>query len=558
VHGDPLANAAWAIYPFLLDGYADEPSLNLTWNTAPQLANLWLGLANFTKDHWQWFNPSDAAVLDYLDNTDYFTPAGNFYAVVLVLGADPAALDRIRVGPALIPGDPPVADINAAPVYGPAPLTVDFSGAGSYDPDGGAIVLYEWDADGDGSYEGNTGDIDTYQYQYEDDGQYAATLRVTDSDGLTDTDSITVTVNSNPAWNTSTPAGLTSIEDVLWDVSGNPAVFGFDQDGNLAYARATDALGAIWDAPVVVAPAAELISSGVAAVMAGGNPAVVYEVDLTGGTGVGNHELRFRRASDALGSAWGGWGALWDVPADSALAYTTATVGGNPVVLYSAGPADNRQCSYLYADDAAGSSWEVPPVPAGDAGQQRESRVVVMDGFPAFAIMRTDGPSSQTLLRLVQATTANGSAWGAEWTAADLGTDAVVLGVALAIVEGNPALAYVQADVAKYMRASDAGGQTWDAPATVSAAGYFNTEPVLAVINGNPAAAYVAWQAGNPSELHYVAAQDTLGAAWDAPAVVDISTDLSPFLLPQIGAVSSFPAVTSRHPVDGYKLWAYY
>ena len=139
-----------------------------------------------------------------------------------------------------------------------------------------------------------------------------------------------------------------------------------------------------------------------------------------------------------------------------------------------------------------------------------------------------------------------------------LGHGRIVLGVSLAIVQGNPALTYVQADVAKYMRASDVGGQTWDTPVTLSSAGSFSTEPVLTVTNGNPAAAYVRWQAGNPSELHYVAAQDTLGAAWDTPAVVDTSTDLSPFLLPQIGAVSSFPAVTSRHPVDGYKLWAYY
>ena len=423
VHGDPLVNAAWAIYAFLLDGYADETTLNLSWNTTPQPANLWLGLANFTKEHWQWFNPADVALLDYLDNTDYFTPSGNFYAVVLVLGEDAASLDKIRIGPSLIPGEPPVADINATPVYGPAPLVVDFSGAGSSDPDGGSIVSYEWDAKGDGSYVDTAG-ADTYQYTYSDDGQYEATLRVTDSDGLTDTDSITITVNSNPTWNTSPPAGLTSIEDVLWDVSGNPAVFGFDQDGNLAFLRAADALGATWGAPAIVAPASELIFSGAAAIMAGGNPAVVYEADLTGGTGIGDHELRFRRAGDALGGTWGGWGALWDVPAESALVYTTATVGGNPAVLYSAGAPDSRQCSYLYADDAAGSSWAVLPVAAGDAGQQRESRVVVMDSFPAFAIMRTDGVSGQTLIRLVQATTANGSAWGAEWTAADLGTDA--------------------------------------------------------------------------------------------------------------------------------------
>jgi outer membrane protein assembly factor BamB len=45
----------------------------------------------------------------------------------------------------------PVANGYAEPSAGPAPLTVDFTGAGT-DPDG-EIVLYSWDFDGNGSYD---------------------------------------------------------------------------------------------------------------------------------------------------------------------------------------------------------------------------------------------------------------------------------------------------------------------------------------------------------------------------------------------------------------------
>jgi len=74
------------------------------------------------------------------------------------------------------------------------PLTVQFSSAGSSDPDG-SIVEYYWtfgDAFGTHSYEANP----TYLYDYA--GTYTATLTVTDNNNLSRSDTVTVTVNTPP------------------------------------------------------------------------------------------------------------------------------------------------------------------------------------------------------------------------------------------------------------------------------------------------------------------------------------------------------------------------
>jgi len=79
----------------------------------------------------------------------------------------------------------PRATFSASVTKGPAPLTVAFTGIGT-DGDG-QIQLYEWDADGDGVYESSSADTGDYTHTFTIPGEYIARLRVTDSDGLTDT-----------------------------------------------------------------------------------------------------------------------------------------------------------------------------------------------------------------------------------------------------------------------------------------------------------------------------------------------------------------------------------
>mgnify|MGYP000017528900 CR=1 FL=1 len=86
-------------------------------------------------------------------------------------------------------GQPPVAIASATPTSGTAPLTVNFNGGGSYDPDGGALS-YSWNfGDGSaGSTEANPAHV------YSAAGNYTATLTVTDPSGAAAFTQILITV----------------------------------------------------------------------------------------------------------------------------------------------------------------------------------------------------------------------------------------------------------------------------------------------------------------------------------------------------------------------------
>ncbi|OGO17496.1 MAG: hypothetical protein A2Z14_17275 [Chloroflexi bacterium RBG_16_48_8] len=80
------------------------------------------------------------------------------------------------------------------PNQGWAPLTVYFSAFGSYAPDKN-IRRYEWDLDGNGSLETDATATHGYtHYTYAKPGEYTVTLRVTDEDGGTATDSVLVNI----------------------------------------------------------------------------------------------------------------------------------------------------------------------------------------------------------------------------------------------------------------------------------------------------------------------------------------------------------------------------
>ena len=88
---------------------------------------------------------------------------------------------------------PPVANASG-PYVGDEGSLITFDASGSYDPDG-SIVLYEWDFDGDEIYD-NSSTSPTATFTWGDDYIGTVTLRVTDNDGLSDTDTADITVNN--------------------------------------------------------------------------------------------------------------------------------------------------------------------------------------------------------------------------------------------------------------------------------------------------------------------------------------------------------------------------
>jgi glucose/arabinose dehydrogenase len=90
--------------------------------------------------------------------------------------------------------NPPNAVATASPTSGPAPLTVQFTGSGSSDPDGDALS-YSWDLNGDGTYGDSTAANPSFTYTTA--GTYPVTLRVTDSRGASSTSApVTITVGA--------------------------------------------------------------------------------------------------------------------------------------------------------------------------------------------------------------------------------------------------------------------------------------------------------------------------------------------------------------------------
>jgi glucose/arabinose dehydrogenase len=129
---------------------------------------------------------------------------------------------------------PPVAAITANPTSGSPPLTVNFSGTGSSDPNPGDTLSYAWDLDNDGQFDDGT--QSTASFTYTTQGVFNPRLRVTDTGGLTDIKSVTITTNGaapTATIGTPTPSFTWSVGDVV-AFSGSATD---PEDGNLPASR---------------------------------------------------------------------------------------------------------------------------------------------------------------------------------------------------------------------------------------------------------------------------------------------------------------------------------
>ncbi|GII34852.1 glycosyl hydrolase [Planotetraspora mira] len=131
-----------------------------------------------------------------------FGPDGALYVLDYGTGSNNQALWRIEyIGGA---NRNPIAKAAADKTSGANPLTVNFSSAGSSDPEGGALT-YSWNF-GDGTTSTAANPTKTYTAN----GTYTPTLTVRDPQGLTGTASLVVSVgNTAPTVNLNTPTNGT-------------------------------------------------------------------------------------------------------------------------------------------------------------------------------------------------------------------------------------------------------------------------------------------------------------------------------------------------------------
>jgi len=115
----------------------------------------------------------------------------------------------------------PSAVATATQTSGSAPLTVQFDGSGSTDPDVGDSLTYAWDLDGDGQFDDST--EESPSHTYDTPGIYPARLRVTDQQGATSTSApISISVDEAPP----VPKILTPTSTTTWKVGDQIAFSG--------------------------------------------------------------------------------------------------------------------------------------------------------------------------------------------------------------------------------------------------------------------------------------------------------------------------------------------
>jgi len=387
----------------------------------------------------------------------------------------------------------PTADITVSPSAGSAPLTCTLDASASSDPDG-TIVLYEWDYDGDGAYDAS-GPGPTTSHIYHTPGEYQATVKITDDDGAQDAMWILVTAHG---WRVTTP----------------------DSSGSVFESRSM--------------------------IEVNGQPAIAY----CGSPGV---SLKYVRALDATGSAWGTPLTLDSSSGDMGRYPSMAIVNGNPAISYPDGNGDYLM--YIRANDPDGETWG-SPVAICSAYIAYETCLVVADGNPAICF-------TDQALKYVRANDANGTTWGAPYT---VDTDSYAgIYCSMKVISGRPAIAYNDYDDGdlKYIRANDASGSTWPPlPTTVDSAGDVgrHCEMTTGGFDFDP---FIAYYDYTNSNLKTVWASNSTGSSWEIPETAD-STSGCAFTLSVAGSLTLIDIAYDYYAAgylrlitwqDSYGLW---
>jgi len=249
-------------------------------------------------------------------------------------------------------------------------------------------------------------------------------------------------------------------------------------NGALRYVRAINTTGDAWGSPVTIDECSDL-TKGASLAIVNGNPAISYQ---------GDSHLLYVRADDANGSTWGTpivVDSVWLSGSDSSL----KVVNGRPAISYYMGGL-----CYVRAEDSAGSTWGTPMgIISGSATGNWTSQGIV-DGYPAISYyhsIKMEAPS-EGALGFVRALDIDGSSWSPPQTIDDGGGGDVGQWGHLAIVNGNPAVSYLDDanDMLKYVRSQDAQGVNWGISEVVDDSGHIGGTTWLAEVNGSPAISY--------------------------------------------------------------------
>ncbi|GEM_PF-1077868 len=319
-------------------------------------------------------------------------------------------------------------------------------------------------------------------------------------------------------------------------VNGNPAIAYYDAtNGDLKFVRATDADGTAWGTPVTV-DAADNVGQYTSLLVVNGYPAIAY-YDVT------NQDLKFAVASDADGTTWGTPVAL-DVTGDVGQYTSMQIVSGNPAIAYY--DVTNGDLKYIRATDANATAWGTPVSVDATGNVGKDASMQVANGNPAIAYYDVGNGK----LKFARATDATGTAWGTITTNPS-GRNCPNYGAhaSLQIVNGNPAIAYLRPYYSTsfrkclvnfnvfYARATDANGSAWGAEVAVATSTFNLYNPSLQIVNGYPAIVYY-----DGSSIIYIRATNANGSAWGSQK--GLNKNGSVYAFPSVQVVNGTPAVS--------------
>jgi len=227
----------------------------------------------------------------------------------------------------------------------------------------------------------------------------------------------------------------------------------------------------------------------------------------------------YMRASDPLGTTWGDpvVAAIADVePIGEWVCNSLGVVNGYPAIAFC--QSKPKELWYVRAIDADGSDWGTPQKIDDMYADYYSLSLAVVNGNPAIAYEGSDYE-----LQYVRASDPDGESWGSPIAAdSDNGR-----WMSMTIINGNPAIAYECDRTLRYVRALDADGTAWENPVTVAVTpdlGYYIS---LAVVNGHPAIAYNNMNgAADYIDLSFVRANDPDGETWGSPVILEVGAGL--------------------------------
>jgi PKD repeat protein len=562
--GQTINNAAYATYEFTsMAGYAGKKRVLLGWSPAPAASDVFVGLANFTADRWDWYRVDSGFSASLPDLARYTAPDERLWACVAVLGIQGADLDYILVGDTFIEQAALESDLDPDPTKntGPRDVTLDAHKSAAW---GAPIASFDWDFDNDGVWDqlATPGAYATHTYQ---PGNYTAQVRVNSADGASGTRTLSFLIidpaNQPPVaqFNADQTSGSAPL-GVAFDAAGSSDPDGqivkyewdFDGDGKFEFdagavetasyifgrkgatsatLRVTDndlatdtwsvdiALLHGWSS-VVIDNAVQVVGQVALGVTGGADPrpCVAYLSNA-------EHDLRFAVAANASGSLWQPWTTPVGTAGDSGYSPGVVTLVGDGAPLLSYGkfnPGTGQYDLYVVsATDASAGSWNLPVQVAPGLGLGFDASLALINTIPAFAA--TDIGNSQPVYYIL-AQNAAGTSWNAAQVAVPGAVGVSYAYVGLGAVGGglfkHPAVCYSRSgsnfNDAGLASASDVDGTAWNPAQYFPGITAFSSS--MLTVDGNPALLL-----GNPYQggvEFYARAGDADGQNWPAPQQV--------------------------------------